>query len=502
MSKNSSITPQKVVFNSGANESFKFDSGTSYRFNFSDFRSSTVTGILQETDALKNKNFLSCSLDSTIFINVLFDSGDFLDTSVNRSEFRRCTLKGAHFNTCQVTDTTFSSCSMQWTNHNQTTFTRCRFIDCDFENILIKNCEFLECTFTGGATTNKLFESCILLDCRFDDLPLQTQTILENNGLSHSQFGNTIFRNARQRDTHDVFTLSNIHEAYNEGDGDHITDFNFSYFLTGMSDDTYTHLQRIVDEPDWLRGHISASLVTRTENFVSFIEHLYNHNQLIFLPILRLRDFFVSVTQLLEENTNFHQRHVLHSFQGIRLSLSRYVDDFLQRLQKEAQFPHAYVQLDARGDPDVGFFSNLLSHLTNAGVIKIESVRVRNSPLDILVSFAEGGAIWFLAATVLSTRLRYKYIDDGNRDNRLTHQTESDDKEKSVVRTEPAVLEKMHVKLGPLEEGGHEFGFQYLSVFSNGIAKSLHLSFSFKRAIAIHKHIISFRKSHKGTDDL
>lgn len=160
-------------------------------------------------------------------------------------------------------------------------------------------------------------------------------------------------------------------------------------------------------------------------------------------------------------------------------------------LNQISDYESKQVYLDAIGPANKTFFNNLLEHLTLKNIIKIEYVKVRNSPLDVLISLYDSEAIWYIVATLLSTRFKYqtKSIEVISNENRLlaNEQTKND--------SSPLTLKSEHnLKFGPISEKEYGIEFKYLSVFSNGLSKSLELSFSPQRALELHKHILGFRK--------
>lgn len=489
MSENTGLENISITITNGRQQLFQFHPDKKYFLLFSDFDQSSLSGILKSNSEIQNKNFLSCRLQDISFEDLNLNSCDFLDSSINSSRFIRCVMKGAHFNTCQINDTVFTNCRMEWTNHNETIFRNCTFIDCEFENILIKKCEFIMCEFIGGTTTNKLFESCILFDCKFKSLSLQVQTIKENFGLKKIQFEDVEFRTARRRDEHNIFSLFEIDNGYTLGTDDLLVDFSWSYFVSDMNESSYNVIFKLTETTDWLQYEVSSTLLNRTENFVSFVQFLFDNNEIFFLPIIRLCDFFTEISLYLEEQLNFDQRHILRSFEGLRMSLSRYVESFLHRLNTLVSDANGTVFLDGEGPPEIEFFENVLEHLTSKKLIRIDSVRVRNSPVEIAVTALEGTSIWLLAASVLSLRLRYDFDKISPDTDKAKHATSKALSKQSVE------LIKVSVTLGPLETKDDDFGIKYLSVFSNGITKKLELGFSAKRALQMHKHILGFHKS-------
>lgn len=501
-------TPAKVVeITSARSCDISFEDNTVYRIAASDFEECTLTGVAGEYAGLGNKNFHSCSIRDIDFLDVDFDSCDFLDTYISNATFSSCELKGAHFNTCEISESRFIDCTMEWTNHNGTIFRDCTFERCDFVNILIKNCEFIECSFVGGSTTNKLFESCIILDCQFDSLPLQVQTITENIGLRKNQFRNTLFRTARKRDPHSEITIEDISLPDSLSKLDSISRFSWFYFLYGMTIESYEVVFEITENPDWLSTKIPTSLAIRTENLISFMQYIYERNELMYIVLLRFRDFFQELCNHLNQQPEISQQHIARVFNGIRMSLVRYADEFLRvALQVVATQGHE-LRFDANGPVSVEYFEAVFDHLVGQGYIKINSVRPRNSPVEVIATLLEAGAIWFVVATVLSTRIRYDFSQ--------TRETQSDSASQQYLHhgamphksldkasaPDSTRTKKVTIRLGPLASPDEDYVIEHLSVFSNGITKSLKISFSAKRALRIHNSIIRLLKGVKDSGD-
>lgn len=486
----SHLEKKTIKFTSGYDMNFIFNPQHSYIFDFSDFDNSKLSGELKDTQSTRNKNFLSSNLSDLTFTALDFSSSDFLDSFLNNCTFSKCTMKGSHFNACNVVNSLFDDCLLEWTNYNKTSFRNCVFKNCQFENILIKNCEFISCNFLGGTTTNKLFENCTLLECQFKNIEIQTQTILENFGLANNNFENVTFRDARRRDEHEIFKVDEITADVAQPKSK-LEEFALSFYNSSMSLPSYKIIFDITNDIDWLDFKASSTLISRTENFVSFITYLYDNNLIILLPIIRLKDFFNELVKRLElfENQSIEQTTIVRSFQGLRLSLSRYVDEFLSKLMEfENLIVNNEVRLIAEGPIDKKYYENLLSHLVDDNIIKIVNVTKRNSPNDVLLYLGNAGSFWFLAATFLATRLKYEF-------NFNPPKTKKGSKKKiGKAITKKKKLTHFEIKLGPLHNTDKEIGIKFLSVFSDGISHSFLLGFSPKRAIELHKRLLGFEK--------
>lgn len=484
-----------TVLKKGKNEEFIFNEDLKLDIRFSDFVSSTISGKLNRSGAIKNKNFLSCKLQNLTFTMEDLSSCDFLDTSVWNSIFDGCELKGAHFNTCFIVDTTFNDCLMEWTNHNKTIFRDCVFINCVFSNILIKNCEFYNCKFYSGTSSNKLFESCKLIDCMFEGIDLQIQTILDNVGLKSDQCKNLCFRSARMRDEHIVYQINEISSYEIEQDADLLKRFSIQYFINGIDLEAYEIIFDIADKVEWLMHHVTSTLISRTQNFIGFILHLYECKSLILLPILKLKDLFSEIVSSVDSRSiPLENKSVYDAFSSLSLTLSRYVDSFLRELNHAVyiQANINEVSLEGYGPVDRDFFSKILSPYVSNGLIEVSEVKPKNSPVEVVLLLKSAMSIWVVLAAVLSTRVKYEVKSDALAFKQLSSGVNEANSKGSITKS--GKLKAFRVELGPLSENADDIGFQYLAVFTNGITKKLQIDISPKRAVLIHKHIIGVLK--------
>ena len=497
MPKDIASKDNAVEIGGKSGQSIKFDITKRYFFNLSDFNQCEISGYLDRKSKTENKNFQSCTLKNMNFNDLSLNSSDFLDSYISHSRFNSCNMKGSHFNTCEIVNTSFAKCNMEWSNHNNTIFRGCIFTDCTFENILIKKCEFTNCKFVRCASSNKLFESCIILNCMFDSIILQVQTVSENIGLRESQFLNSGFRKARRRDSSKVYSISEL-ARNTQNERDLLESFSWAYFFHGMDSSSYDIAFKLTEDLLWLQGKVPSSLVNRIENFVSFMQYLYEEDNLMVIVLLRLRDFFTEICGHLKERDEFSNRQIIRSFDGIRLLLSRYTDEFLQKLSGIISYlgeNSRIVYLEAQGPIDKEYFEQVFTDLTRQSKIFIKKVAPKNSPIEVTVQLVDAAALWVFVATVLSTRIKY----DFTREYKIMEDSDSAIGNVSNSRDIKSVTAKsISLFLGPLKTPDNSFGIRYLSVFSNGITKQLEISFSARRALEIHRSILKF--VYKGSD--
>ncbi len=488
---------KSMVLESGKGISIKFQDDIIYALNFSDFSESYLTGSSTQIELLKNKNFLQSKIEYFSLSNLEFDGCDFLDTIMFSCTFKNCLLTRQHFTSCKIEKVRFIECELSETNHQNSTFDSCEFIGCNFHNILMKSCSFINCTFIDCQTSNKLFESCLLLNCSYERMELQTQTIVENFGLTKRQCHEVIFRNKRKRENFTSYSIEDICIQKNEISTDNVGFFLYNYFRYEISIQTYEALFSSIDDPNWINKGASHSIIKKIENLSSFLIFLYEKDDVFFLPILKLNDLIFKLNEHIKAINTLETKAMSRALYGVRHELSEKVAIFIKYVDLIVNnfFDGEEITFIAIGPLKCDYYQRLFEHLGND--CQIIAVYPQNSP-NFIKAVVKFTASWAFIALILSTRFEHslksisgdiaeniKETEKGL--NKLISIDESLSLPSNTVN-----LKSYELSIGPLETDGGEIGFQMISVFTNGMTEKLKLSISPKRALDLHETIIGF----------
>ncbi|MGL1959166.1 MAG: pentapeptide repeat-containing protein [Colwellia sp.] len=477
--------------NNGQEQSFKFNGDVQYALNFSDFKSSKLTGDLTKVTEAINKNFESCALINLTMLSQTLEACDFLDSTMNSCKFEKCYFEGTHFYSCMIFDSSFINVKISLTNFSENYFEGCTFINCEFSRFIFKKCDFINCTFINCTTTNKLFELCYFNQTSFEKIELQIETIIDNLGIRLDLCSQVQYRTARTYEEYEIVSQDELREKllFNSKSGLSLIASN--YFLFGLSEGTYNSIMHTLDSTEWLKSRVSSSVAASFTTLAKFLIGSYNNQEMILLPLIKFQDYLNELTQLVSSQSEHSSFVVIQTLNGLRMQVSQYTCHFVEILgEYEKQMNEATsLSLDCRGPAEVGFFSDIFEHIRED--IRVDSVRVRNSPLDVIVTCISSISCWFVLSAILSTRYKES----------LTRYSTSSKKMQSLPldiiqedSTNPLIVHRKRT-IGPLNTKDKDIGFQVVTLYNNGLCKKLHLGFSFKRAMEINKHVLGIRKS-------
>jgi uncharacterized protein YjbI with pentapeptide repeats len=480
--------------NVGIGVDIVFDDETTYIFQISDFEDSRLSGSLRKLIGSLRTNFEDCILSNLVFSGIPFDTCDFLDTHIVNAKFENCVFDKTHLSSCFVYNSTFVDTEISLTNHTGNTFVHCEFQRCNFHRFVFKNCEFKNCRFIDCLTTNRLFDLSILTDCHFENIDLQLESITTNVGISALQLSSVRFRTARSYHEHEILALEEVSKRLDYRNYEGLERISVVYFFFGVSELFYDCIFDLCRDPSWLRHGVSKTAATRLEHLVRFVLDLNENNKIILLPLLHLQDFLNALAETCQANDDFVVHPVVQTLQGLRLQISRYTASFITNLMEEIPEGASQYTLfcDGEGRTDNNFYMELFDHISKNYVEVIE-VRIRNSPVEIVINVSDFATVLSVYAAILATRVRITLEEPPNiaissdfGESRSHNAVENEDRTKK--------LKKFDLSFGRFGKTTDEVGVRAVAIFSSGLCQRFELGFSASRALKIHRHILRVTK--------
>lgn len=351
-----------------------------------------------------NSNFVECKLDACRFIDISLNRVDWKDCRVTGSIFENCDLGYASFITNHFEDCRFINCRFEDTSISDSTFKNCEFKDCDLSHIIIKSSSIEESIFDTCITSNRVIESSLLIDTKWLSMEIDVRLIMGNFGLlqSHCEQCTLVTRDAegvaRPRPWSE---LENIFPPEELGPIEYL---RLSYFNTEDLEADTDALEAALDLRNWgSDAVVQASLASQLSSFAHFLLTLFARNRLPIYPILLLHSRNFEVLNWLGNRGDAVNLYQVSA--GVHWLLTREVDVFFLLVEtlKEKFVDRKTIHFAANGPVDVGYFQEWLLHENILGVC-VESVRPRNSPVDLGLSFENAAVLASLLALFLATR--------------------------------------------------------------------------------------------------
>lgn len=353
-------------------------------------------------------------------------SGNFVESRIHDAEFRNIDLTRCDWKDCRVTDAVFENCELGHASFITNSFERCEFVGCRFTDTGISDCVFKECifdrcdfkhiiikssqveksSFFNCETSNRIIESSLLLDTAWVSMDIDARLIFGNFGLLKSDFEhcNLVTRTPTGEDV--GCEWSALGDIASQSELSPVEYLRYRNFETENLEADEGALEAALDLRNW-KGDITvqASFGAQLSSFAQFLIALFERDRLPVYPLLILHSRNFEILNFLEqrpEATGLYQEVA-----GIHWVLSRHATAFLEAVENwsAALAETKILHVAAEGPVDETYFRNWFAEIGING-IDVESVRLRNSPVDLALGFVNHKALVCFVAIFLSTRFK------------------------------------------------------------------------------------------------
>jgi len=363
-----------------------------------------LIGLLQHRRSAGACNIIETVIHDFRTEDVDFTRCDFKDNAIRATHFVRTRFNSSSIAYNTVEGTVFEACTFNDTDIQHCEFSRTIFVGCDLTNLLVKACAFSRCEFRDCTTSNKVFEMCRLTDCDFQDTEIQLQTLTENFGIISTQVEGRL-RDGRKDAPHRQLSSVDLLDWLKTATAHPLQKLNIHFFLTGTLLQGSPLLDRAVDLTSWMQVFKTAGSFSVVLNrWVEFLLWLYERDQLTTHVLVRLHSMTNGLLRALEGQAAHHA--ALATLNGVHLSLSRVVDQYLVVLDDGLAASHREVNFLVEGHQTKEYYYRVLAPLFARADAQITKLVRHNSPWDLGVTFAPGGTALFFLALFLSTRTR------------------------------------------------------------------------------------------------
>lgn len=375
--------------------------------NFSEeFQDVILSGLLIDCGVGHPCNVVRSVLDAVRAEELRFERCDFKDTSIRNSTFTRSLLGHSSWLYNSVTNTTFDSCSFSDWSLQNSDFDRVTFVNCDLRNVIIKTCRFDRCEFVSCTTNNKLFETSRITHCRFRDTELQIETIVENFGITQSQY-HGLLRSGRSDAPHRRLAPSDVRSWLHERTIHPVGGVSVEYFLNETLLEGSVLLDRASDLSSWLPLFRTAGSFTVTLNqWIEFLLWIFERNQVTVHTLIAFHSMTDQLIRTLEARAP--EQSMSGNLSGSHLALARAIDVYLDSLDRCVEAFPAEMNLLVEGQGTPAFYYRALAPLFERSAASITRVVQHNSPWDLTVTFGPGSSTFLFVAFFLATRTSFE----------------------------------------------------------------------------------------------
>lgn len=122
---------------------------------------------------LAEMNIIGCTIEASIFENVVFNLSDFDGTMIIQCKFIDGDWSRTDCCSLNISNTIFKNVNFSLSTMRNCDFEQCIFIGCDFNHIALSGSRFTKCTFrdihlSHSSTYLNIYESCIYESCTFN----------------------------------------------------------------------------------------------------------------------------------------------------------------------------------------------------------------------------------------------------------------------------------------------------------------------------------------------
>jgi uncharacterized protein YjbI with pentapeptide repeats len=355
-------------------------------------------------------NFIECLFEGAKLENINFSRCDWKDCHLSETTFVDCDLGSASIITNSFESCRFIRCRFSDTGISDCIFNRCAFEHCDLSNIVMKSNNIDRSSFSSCKTSNKIIEGSVLIDTKWTDMAIEIGTILGNFGLRQSEFENcTLYVKLANRDFK-AMDWGEISALKNNQEFSPVEHFRLSYFEFGTADGDADVFENVLNPRNWSGDAIiEASFSALLTKFTQFLTVLYSSNRLATYAILRFHTYNFELLEWLADRPELPTLY--QTAAGVHLTLTREVDKFAVLLQSlvDAHEESRKVRIEAEGPLERSYYEHFFAELGVEG-LRIESVRPRNSPVELLVAFFDYTTLMTGIALVLAVRTKIELL--------------------------------------------------------------------------------------------
>lgn len=372
-----------------------------------EFQDTVLTGAMHDCGVAGPCNVVRSVLDGVEANRIQFERCDFKDTSIRDSVFKDSALGHSSWLYNSVNNTRFERCSFTDMSLQNSDFQDTVFEGCDLRNIIIKACRFDRCEFIDCTTNNKVFETTRFSECVFRDTQLQIESILENFGLSRSQYEGSVrsgradrsFKLLSDQDLRAWGTKRSIHP---------LGAVSIQYFLSETLLTGSPALDRAADLKLWMPSFRTANSFTATlDHWIEFLLWLFERNQASMHTLLAFHSMTDQLIRLLEAHAST-QQGALGRLSGAHLSLARAIDVYLELLEACLSAFPTEVTLLVEGHGTPAYYYDTLGPMFERSGAQITRVVPHNSPWDLTISFGPASSALLFMAFFLATRTSFE----------------------------------------------------------------------------------------------
>ncbi|WP_329741435.1 pentapeptide repeat-containing protein [Dyella sp. A6] len=353
-------------------------------------------------------------------------SGNFAESRIHDAEFRNIDLDRCDWKDCRVTDVVFDNCDLGHASFITNSFERCEFIECRFPDTGISDCVFKECVFDrcdlkhiiiksshlekssffSCETSNRVIESSLLIDTAWASMDIDARLIFGNFGLLKSEFQHCslVTRTSMGEDV--KCEWSALGEIASESELSPVEYLRYRNFETENLEADEGAFESALDLRNWKSDvAVQASFGAQLSSFAQFLVALFERDRLPVYPLLILHSRNFEILKFLEQRPE--AAGLYQEVAGIHWVLARHATAFLEAVENwSAAFAETKIlHVAAVGPLDEDYFRNWFAEVGING-IEVESVRPRNSPIDLALGFVNHKALVGFVAAFLSTRFK------------------------------------------------------------------------------------------------
>lgn len=353
-------------------------------------------------------------------------SGNFVESRIHDAEFRNIDLTRCDWKDCRITNTVFENCDLGHASFITNSFERCEFVGCRFTDTSISDCVFKECvfdrcdfkhiiikssqlekaSFSHCETSNRVIESSLLIDTTWASMSIDARLIFGNFGLlkGELQHCNLVTRTPTGEDVE--CDWSALGEIASKSDLSPVEYLRYRNFETENLEADEVALEAALDLRTW-KGDVTvqASFGAQLSSFAQFLIALFERNRLPVYPLLILHSRNFEILSFLERRPE--AAGLYQEVAGVHWVLSGHATAFLEAVENwsAALAKTKILHVAAEGPVDEAYFRNWFAESGING-IDVESVRPRNSPVDLALGFVNHKALVCFVAVFLSTRFK------------------------------------------------------------------------------------------------
>jgi len=361
----------------------------------------TITGTARPIHELERHNFISCVFEDAFFRDLDLTGCDVKDTLVVNCEYSGCRINAATHTASIYKETEFIGCNFHNAAITDSEYHHVRFSGCDLDNVLIKNCRFYDSTFVECATSTHVFENCIFVRTSLDRTEIELRTIISNFGLKSELMTECRVRDGRINRPFGYVPVEEIPAAALRDRDDPLAILSIRYFVDSHLLGAEDGFDEAFDLRRWAQmARQPASFAQLIELFAEFLVTAYENSEVDMHKLLLLHDVTRQIVYDRSPDAVGYRYAV--SFGGIHLALSRFVEEYLDKLYSAWDTGHPDLWVVADGPMSSDYFEDQLAGLLSHSGLRVGEIRPHNSVLLQLVEIMDGGKFFALALILAS----------------------------------------------------------------------------------------------------